>query len=87
MLEMDEKELDNMLNEHDWASDHISTSKDDVEEVFNFFAGNKEEKPLLNEPESHDISFNDEPSFEETEGNLANKDLEEEILKFNSYKK
>ena len=42
MLSMDKNELDQMLKEHDWASDHISTSKDDVEEVFNFIASHKE---------------------------------------------
>ena len=40
MLEMDEAEVDAMLSDgHNWAVDHISTSKDDVEEVFNFLAG------------------------------------------------
>ena len=54
LLEMDKSEIDTMLNEHDWASDHITSSKDDIEEVFNFIAGNspKEEKPLLGGPES-----------------------------------
>ena len=61
MLEMDEAEVDAMLtNGHNWALDHIATSKDDVEEVFNFLAGHSEEheeehheeKPLLGGPES-----------------------------------
>jgi len=39
LLEMDESKIDAMLNEHDWASDHITSSKDDIEEVFNFIAG------------------------------------------------
>lgn len=43
MLSMDKNELDQMLKEHDWASDHISTSKDDVEEVFNFIKSHKEQ--------------------------------------------
>ena len=38
LLEMDKSEIDSMLNEHDWASDHITSSKDDIEEVFNFIA-------------------------------------------------
>jgi hypothetical protein len=84
MLEMDEKEVDDILKEHNWALDHIATSKDDVEEVFNFLAGHNspEEKPLLGGPESshtvHDRTF-DEPSFDGTEGRLANKDLEDEM--------
>ncbi len=36
MLELDIKSVDQLMNDHDWASDHISTSKDDVEEVCNF---------------------------------------------------
>jgi hypothetical protein len=40
MLEMDEATVDAMLSDgHNWALDHIATSKDDVEEVFNFLAG------------------------------------------------
>jgi len=42
MLAMDAAEVDRMLDDgHDWASDHISTSKDDVEEVYNWLAGEK----------------------------------------------
>lgn len=58
MLEMDESEVDQILsNGHNWALDHIATSKDDVEEVFNFLAGHNapeghEEKPILGGPES-----------------------------------
>lgn len=38
MLAMDPSTLDTIItNGHDWAADHISTSKDDVEEVYNFF--------------------------------------------------
>jgi transcriptional regulator with PAS, ATPase and Fis domain len=56
-----EAEVDTMLtNGHNWALDHIATSKDDVEEVFNFLAGHSEEheeehheeKPPLGGPES-----------------------------------
>lgn len=79
MLEMDESEVDSILsNGHGWATDHIATSKDDIEEVFNFLAGH----------ESPDHGYA-EPSHEETEGHLANKDLEQEmggIKKFDSFK-
>jgi len=37
ILGMNENMVDMILsNGHDWASDHIATSKDDVEEVYNF---------------------------------------------------
>jgi len=40
MLEMDEHTVDSILSDgHNWTVDHIATSKDDVEEVFNFLAG------------------------------------------------
>lgn len=40
MLSMDPSEVDQMLDDgHDWASDHISTSRDDVEEVHNWLSG------------------------------------------------
>jgi hypothetical protein len=81
MLEMDESELDNILKEHNWALDHIATSKDDIEEVFNFLAGHES-------PESshyEDDHTHDEPSHEETEGHLANKDLEDEMKNIRSF--
>lgn len=37
LLELDEQRINNVLaNGHEWAEDHISTSKDDIEEVHNF---------------------------------------------------
>ncbi len=37
MLSMCPMKVDEMLrNGHDWANDHIATSKDDVEEVYNW---------------------------------------------------
>lgn len=38
LLQMDKMNIEALLsNGHDWAADHIATSKDDVEEVYNFF--------------------------------------------------
>ena len=81
MLEMDEAEVDNILsNGHNWALDHIATSKDDVEEVFNFLAGHNEpeehheEKPLSGGPESshtvHDRSAGEEQARPEDTANV-----------------
>lgn len=40
MLEMDPSAVDAMLADgHDWAADHVATSKDDVEEVFGWLSG------------------------------------------------
>ena len=42
MLELDEHMVDDLLaSGHDWAEDHIATSKDDVEEVYNFLMTKK----------------------------------------------
>ena len=69
LLQMDRTEIDTMLKEHDWASDHITSSKDDIEEVFDFIAGH-------NNPEdddlgfaTHDGSFDDDDSEIEAETN------------------
>jgi hypothetical protein len=38
LMKMDKDKIEALLsNGHDWANDHIATSKDDVEEVHNFF--------------------------------------------------
>lgn len=45
MLSMDPAKVDEMLADgHDWASDHISTSRDDVEEVYNWLSGSVEDQ-------------------------------------------
>ena len=45
LLALDKDEVDEMLSDgHDWAQDHISTSKDDIEEVCNFFKVNLEDE-------------------------------------------
>ena len=54
LLQMDKSEIDAMLDEHDWASDHITSSKDDIEEVFNFIAGNNTEEDEDWDNMSHD---------------------------------
>ena len=42
MLKLDDKMVDGILaSGHDWAADHIATSKDDVEEVYNFLMNEK----------------------------------------------
>lgn len=75
MLEMDESEVDSILsNGHNWALDHIATSKDDVEEVFNFLAGHNDSD---NELDTHHSEEGEEmepqmvkPEGEEPESNI-----------------
>lgn len=40
ILSMDEKKLLDLMAHHPWAVDHLSTSKDDIEEVHNFLQEN-----------------------------------------------
>jgi hypothetical protein len=71
MLEMDEAKVDAMLSDgHNWAVDHIATSKDDVEEVFNFLAGHDNDI-------NHEVSTHDVDDSEEEPTNI-NKDEESE---------
>ena len=67
LLKLDEKMVDGILaSGHDWANDHIATSKDDVEEVFNFLAGEigiegyeqHNENPLGGPESSHTVHDN-----------------------------
>ena len=77
MLEMDEAKVDAMLlNGHNWAVDHIATSKDDVEEVFNFLAGHDND---------HGFETPDEDDSEEEPINM-NKDDESIIKNFQNFK-
>ncbi len=42
LLKMDPHEIDSMLSDgHDWANDHVATSRDDIEEVFNWITGKR----------------------------------------------
>jgi rubrerythrin len=60
MLEMDPAAVNELLdNGHDWAADHIATSKDDIEEVANFLMNKMHESP-----ESEDEMFEDDGSDE-----------------------
>ena len=60
MLEMDPTAVNELLdNGHDWAADHIATSKDDIEEVANFLMNKMHESP-----DSDHEMFEDEESDE-----------------------
>ena len=60
MLEMDPVTVNELLdNGHDWAADHIATSKDDIEEVANFLMNKMHESP-----ESEDEMFEYDESDE-----------------------
>lgn len=59
MLELDEQMIDNVLADgHDWADDHIATSKDDIEEVHNFLMTKKAPIKLSEETIEVDVPEN-----------------------------
>ena len=63
LLKMDPSQLDSMLNDgHGWAVDHITTSADDVEEVYHFVTSNMghEDYDAYNSQKPHfvPVSFN-----------------------------
>ena len=75
LLTMDQSEIDAILNEHDWASDHISVATENLEQVFDFLAGHNspehgefqhEEEPM-EEPMSHEFTQEEEPTMGQEE--------------------
>lgn len=47
LLTMDPAKIDMILKDgHSWAVDHVATSKDDIEEVFNFLKNEMTESPM-----------------------------------------
>jgi len=76
ILKMDPKEVDNHLrNGHDWAADHIATSKDDIQEVAdwirNEMEGHSKEEPGeemgMIEPENVEVEVEDDDDKVEVE--------------------
>jgi hypothetical protein len=52
MLELDPMKVDHVLkNGHGWATDHIATSTDDVQEVSNFLKNSMHHSEEMGEPE------------------------------------
>jgi hypothetical protein len=47
ILSMDMYEVNNLIDGHGWAIEHVITAKDDVEEVYHFLEYNMETKPSM----------------------------------------
>jgi len=58
MLKMNKSEIDQLLIEHDWASDHASVAKENIEQIFNFFASKDSEynKEIFGNQEDNNIT-------------------------------
>jgi len=86
MLEMDESKIDEILKEHNWALDHIATSKDDVEEVFNFLAGHDEPSDDIVDSEENHLLGGPESSHTVHDNHMRNVDVEEHQESIKSFK-
>jgi hypothetical protein len=87
ILKMEPEQVDNMLkNGHDWAADHIATSKDDIQEVAEWIRnemenpGHEEESgdDELAEPEVDNIIVNIEGEDDDKEDEEEEDDDEDE---------
>jgi hypothetical protein len=88
ILKMDPEEVDNHLkNGHDWAADHIATSKDDIQEVADWIRnemegeGSSEESgEEMIEPENIEVEVEDDekPEVEDGEKEEGEEDEDEE---------
>jgi hypothetical protein len=72
MLEMDPAKVDHILRDgHNWAVDHVATSKDDIEEVANF---------LINEMDGHrEPNENKSYSCKECNSTYVEEDLNDDM--------
>jgi len=58
ILEMDSSMVDTLLSDgHGWATDHIATSKDDVEEVYGFLKSSMDNQQKKGEMISDDCNY------------------------------
>jgi hypothetical protein len=60
ILEMDPNKVDSILKDgHNWAVDHIATSKDDVEEVANFLINEFGEDSMGHDEQDHQMTMSE----------------------------
>ena len=53
LLKMDPNELDSIIkNGHDWADDHVSEAKNNMDQVFDFFMNETKKEGDINEMEN-----------------------------------
>ena len=67
LLKMDPKELDNIIkNGHDWADDHVSEAKNNMDQVFDFFMNEtKGDKESSVSADMDQFSLNEEGQLDE----------------------
>jgi DNA-binding LacI/PurR family transcriptional regulator len=67
LLEMDHSQIDSILNEHDWASDHISVATENLEQVFDFLAGHNLPEGGMEHEMEHEMEEHEEEHEEKHE--------------------
>jgi len=78
LLTMDKNAVDAiLLSGHDWAEDHIATSKDDVEEVYNFLVNHQMSN--LTEKLKFTKEFDNDPKLKGKQKNLPD-NLQQKII-------
>jgi hypothetical protein len=78
---MDQQQIDSILSEHDWASDHISVATENLEHVFNFLSGMGE-----SENEGEFESDEEDNQIEDSkEDNQIGEDMPDEIKGFKDF--
>lgn len=69
LLSMDQSQVDSILTEHDWASDHISVAAENLEHVFNFLSNMGEpEEDVTTDEEGYEEEDNTQPEESEQTG-------------------
>ena len=69
LLTMDQSQIDSILNEHDWASDHISVATENLEQVFDFLAGHNSLENGMENEMGEESQEEEEEHHEEEEEN------------------
>ena len=78
LLALDESKVRELLdNGHDWAQDHIATSKESVDQVFDFIM-NEMESPEMTEPEMTEPEMT-EPEITEPEMSINENEVSDEV--------
>jgi hypothetical protein len=90
LLTMDQSEIDAILTEHDWASDHISVATENLEQVFDFLAGHSSLENEMGHEMNHEIGheMNHEMPENEIEEPMGQEEEESEggIKSFQDFK-
>jgi len=90
LLAMDREDIDAILMEHDWASDHISVATENLEQVFDFLAGHENpEHEMEHEMGEHEM-MDDNEMEEEMQDEEESEEMQDEeemggIKSFNNF--